>query len=106
MRLHGYEQTPMYGYASCGAWELGGKIDFPYRKGQGAPYVEEHPVNTVEDVENLKVPNFRNELPGAYKEADKVASKCAERGMPVTLQIGSVFTAASVVAETSKFLIG
>ncbi|ADI74150.1 Uroporphyrinogen decarboxylase (URO-D) [Methanohalobium evestigatum Z-7303] len=103
MRLHGYEQTPMYGYASCGAWEFGGKIGFPYRKGQGAPYVEEHPVNKVEDVENLKVPDFRDELPGAYKEADKVAAKCAERGMPVTVQIGSVFTAASVIAETSKF---
>lgn len=104
MRLHGYEQTPMYGYASCGAWEFGGKIGFPYRKGQGAPYVTEHPVKTIEDIEKLEVPDFDRELPGAYKIADRVAARCFELGMPVTIQSGSNFTAASVVADTSEFL--
>ncbi|ADE36182.1 uroporphyrinogen decarboxylase family protein [Methanohalophilus mahii] len=103
MRLHGYEQTPMYGYASLGPWEFGGKIGFPYGKGQGAPYVIEHPVNTIDDIENIKVPDFKEELPGGYKQADIVASRCAEHGMPITVQIGSTFTAASVVAETSEF---
>lgn len=104
MRLHGYEQTPMYGYASCGAWEFGGEIAFPYGKGQGAPFVKRHPVNTIEDIEKLEVPDFDRELPGAYKIADVVASRCFELGMPVTVQIGSNFTAASVVADTSEFL--
>ncbi|MGM0770605.1 MAG: uroporphyrinogen decarboxylase family protein [Halobacteriota archaeon] len=104
MRLHGYEETPMYGYASCGAWEFGGKIGFPYGKGQGAPFVIEHPVNNVDDIDNLSVPDFKDELPGAYKEADKLASRCAELGMPVSIQVGSVFTTASVVADTSEFL--
>ncbi|RSD34677.1 MAG: uroporphyrinogen-III decarboxylase [Methanohalophilus sp.] len=105
MRLHGYEATPMYGYASCGAWEFGGKIGFPYGKGQGAPFVVEHPVKDIEDIEKLTVPDFKDELPGAYKEADKVAARSAELGMPVSIQLGSVFTTASVVADTSEFII-
>ncbi|TGC09362.1 uroporphyrinogen decarboxylase family protein [Methanolobus halotolerans] len=104
MRLHGYEQTPMYGYASCGAWEFGGEIGFPYGKGQGAPYVKKHPVKTIEDIENLEVPDFDTMLPGAYFEADKVAARCHAMGMPVTVQVGSCFTAASVIADTSEFL--
>ncbi|MDL2261155.1 uroporphyrinogen decarboxylase family protein [Methanimicrococcus sp. OttesenSCG-928-J09] len=105
MRLHGYEQTPMYGYASCGAWEFGGEIGFPYKKGEGAPYVKKHPVVTVEDIEKLEVPSFDKELPGAYGIADRVASRCFELGMPVTIQMGSNFTSASVIANTSEFLM-
>ncbi len=104
MRLHGYEMTPMYGYASCGAWEFGGKVGFPYDAAYGAPYVLEHPVKTVEDVERLEVPSFRNVLPGAYREADKLASRCVELGMPATVQCGSVFTTAANVVDTATFL--
>ncbi|MDY0267172.1 MAG: uroporphyrinogen decarboxylase family protein [Methanimicrococcus sp.] len=105
MRLHGYDQTPMYGYASCGAWEFGGEIGFPYKKGEGAPYVTKHPVVDIEDIEKLEVPDFDKELPGAYKIADKVAARCFEHGMPVTIQAGSCFTSASIIANTSDFLI-
>ncbi|MBP1907942.1 uroporphyrinogen decarboxylase family protein [Methanolobus bombayensis] len=104
MRLHGYEETPMYGYASMGALEFGGEIEYPYGKGQGAPFVKKHPVNTIEDIDKLQVPDFEKELPGAYKQADKLASRCAEMGMPVSVQVGSTFTAASVVANTSEFI--
>lgn len=105
MRLHGYEQTPNYGYASCGAYEFGGKIEFPYGKGHGAPFVKRHPVMNIEDIDTLEVPDFYNDvLPGAYNQADIVASKCHEIGLPVNIQIGSVFTTASVVADTSEFI--
>lgn len=104
MRLHGYEQTPMYGYASLGAFEFGGEIEYPYGKGQGAPFVKKHPVKNIEDIEKLEVPDFKRELPGAYKEADKLAARCHAMGMPVSVQIGSTFTATSVVADTSEFL--
>ncbi len=104
MRLHGYEATPFYGYASCGPWEFGGEIEFPYKEGASAPYVVEHPVNSITDVERLEVPNFNKSLPGGYKESDKVGRNCREYGMPVVFQAGSTFTAASVIAETSTFL--
>jgi len=105
MRLHGYEQTPMYGYASCGAWEFGGEVGMPYDESYGAPFVKRHPVETVEDIYSLEVPEFKTgQLPGAYNEADKVARRCVDLGMPATVQVGSTFTAASVVADTTKFL--
>ncbi|RZN48294.1 methyltransferase [archaeon] len=104
MRLHGYEQTPMYGYASLGPWEFGGEVMFPYGKGHSAPSVTKHPVMSIEDIENLEVPTFEKELPGGFKEADKVAKRCVAMGMPATIQTGSTFTASSVVAETSLFL--
>lgn len=104
MRLHGYEATPFYGYASCGPYEFGGEIEFPYKEGSSAPYVLEHPVNSIEDIERLEVPDFKKTLPGCYVEADKVARRCRELGMPAIFQAGSTFTAASVTAETSLFL--
>lgn len=104
MRLHGYEATPMYGYASIGAWEFGGKVRFPYKRGMSAPDVLEHPVNDVEDVEELEVPTFENELPGSYAEADKVMQRCRELDMPAIIQGGSTFTAAANVVDTEKFL--
>ncbi len=104
MRLHGYEQTPLYGYASLGAWEFGGEVGFPYGPGHSAPYVKRHPVMSIEDVENLEVPDFSRELPGSYAESIKVGDRAAKYGMPVTFQSGSTFTAASLVAETSLFL--
>lgn len=104
MRLHGYEMTPMYGYASCGAWEFGGKVGFPYEESYGAPYVIEHPVKTIQDVERLEVPDFKQVFPGAYGEADKLARRCVEFGMPATVQAGSVFTTASNIVDTPTFL--
>lgn len=104
MRLHGYEMTPMYGYACCGAWEFGGKVAFPYDPAYGAPYIVEHPVKTPADVERLEVPSFKHELPGAYREADKLARRCVEMGMPASVQVGSVFTTAASVVDTSTLL--
>ena len=105
MRLHGYEQSPMYGYASCGPWEFGGKVGMPYDSAYGAPYVIRHPVENIEDIYSIQVPTFEeNQLPGAYAEAEKLVINCVKMGMPAMVQVGSTFTAASVVADTSKFL--
>ena len=103
MRLYGYESTPMYGYASCGPWEFGGKIGFPYGEGHSAPYVIEHPVMEIGDIDKLEVPDSDKPV-GGYVEAQKVCDRCVEMGMPAIFQGGSVFTAAAVVADTSKFL--
>jgi uroporphyrinogen decarboxylase len=104
MRLHGYEGGPTYTYASWGAWEFGGKTGFPYDVAYGAPYVIEHPVKTVEDVERLEVPSFRNSLPGGYGEADKFAGRCVELGMPVAIKCGGIFTAAASVVAPATLL--
>lgn len=105
MRLHGYEQTPGYLYASCGAWEFGGEVGMPYDEAYGAPYIIKHPVEEIHEIYELEVPQFKEgQLPGAYDAADKVVKRCVELGMPATIQAGSTFTSASVVVDTSKFL--
>ena len=105
MRLHGYEQTPMYGYASCGPWEFGGEVGMPTDDAYGAPFVKRHAVESVEDIYKLEVPTFKEgALPGAYSEAEKLVKKCVALGMPATVQVGSTFTASSLVADTSQFL--
>ena len=103
MRLHGYEQTPMFGYASMGALEFGGEIGMPFSETYGAPYVIRHPVEDIDTIYSLEVPEFKEgHLPGAYEEADKLIQNCVKRGMPATFQAGSPFSTAAVVANTSK----
>jgi uroporphyrinogen decarboxylase len=45
------------GYAEWGGWEFGGDIKWPSGEFQQAPTVTRYPVETVEDVWNLKVPD-------------------------------------------------
>lgn len=104
MRLHEYEQTPLFGYAACGPWEFGGKIGMPEGTAELAPYVIEPPVTSLEDIEKLAVPTFDGPLPGAYGIADRVAERCIEMGMPAGFQAGSIFSAAAQVAPTNSFL--
>jgi uroporphyrinogen decarboxylase len=102
---HGYEMTPMYGYASIGPWEFGYGIEMPYGEVHHAPFISRHPVTRVEDIADLKVPAFdEGNLQGGYAQADKVARRCIEMGMPITIQAGSTFTSATILAETSTFL--
>lgn len=104
MRLHGYEQTPLFGYAACGPWEFGGKVGMPEGTTELAPYVIEPPVKTLEDIEKLAVPTFDGQLPGGYAITDRVAERCVEMGMPAGFQAGSIFSAAAQVAPTNSFL--
>jgi len=104
MRLHGYEQSPLYGYAACGPWEFGGRIRMPQNNEDTAPAVIENPVKTIDDIDRLEVPTFNDKLPGAYAIADKTAERCVALDMPAGFQVGSVFSAAAQVAETTQFL--
>lgn len=105
MQLFGYEQTPLFGYAAFGPKEFGGKVGVPEEDGAVAPFVIEPLVRTVEDIDKISVPVFEEgNLPGFYQMADRVGELAAEMGMPVGFQVGSIFTAAAQVAETTTFL--
>lgn len=49
---------PSFGYASYGAWEFGGEIKFPTGRFGMAPTVVKYPVETPEEVFNLKTPDL------------------------------------------------
>jgi uroporphyrinogen decarboxylase len=105
MRLFGYEQTPLFGYAACGPKEFGGKVGVPEEDGAVAPYVIEPLVRTIEDIDKLEVPVFtEGDLPGNYWMADRVGERATAMGMPVGFQAGSIFSAAAQIADTTTFL--
>jgi len=54
----GWVFVPMIGYAAMGAWEFGGDIKWPSGEFAQAPMVTRLPVETVEDVWKLKVPDY------------------------------------------------
>ncbi len=101
--IHGYDATPMYGYASVGAWEFGGKVGFPYEVGHGAPYVTKHPVEKPEDVDRIEVPEPKDA--GGYPLAMDVAKLCNSMGMPAVLQIGGFVTFCGNIMEPSRMLL-
>jgi uroporphyrinogen decarboxylase len=100
--MYGYDATPMYGYASFGAWEFGGEIGMPYEPGQSAPYVIKHPVESPEDVDKLEVPDPSKA--GSIPIAIEIGKLCYENKMPVVFQAGEVLTTAANIAEPARLL--
>jgi uroporphyrinogen decarboxylase len=89
--MYGFDGGPLYAYASVGAWEFGGDIEFPVKKYSGAPVVVRTPVVTDEDVYSLTVPEDITKA-GPLPIALAFARLQAEHGMPVTMQIGGAFS--------------
>ncbi len=50
---------PMFGYASYGGWEFGGEIKWPSGQFAQAPTVLKLPIETMEDVFNLRLPDVK-----------------------------------------------
>ena len=97
--LYGHDGSPLYAYASAGAWEFGGDIEFPVKKYSAAIVVTRTPIQNEDDVHNLKVPEDVSKA-GALPIALGIARKQAEYGMPVTLQVGAPLTwTGSVIGE-------
>jgi uroporphyrinogen decarboxylase len=55
----GFQEIPYTGYAQVGGWEFGGEIKWPSGEYAQAPTVLKAPVETPEDVWNLKVPDVK-----------------------------------------------
>jgi uroporphyrinogen decarboxylase len=54
----GWVFIPWIGYAAMGAWEFGGEIKWPSGEFAQAPMITRLPVETVDDVWKLKVPDY------------------------------------------------
>jgi len=100
---YGYDGGALYGYASMGAWEFGGSLKFPTGEWDQAPMVTRHPVETEDDVDRIQLPDdimTAGAVPIMYE-----FSKMQDRaGMPVTVQLGSVFTCAGNMVAPSTLL--
>jgi len=97
--MYGYDGSPLYSYASVGAWEFGGEIEFPHKKYAGAPVVVRRPVTTEGDLESLQVPEDITRA-GALPIALAFARRQAEHGFPVTMQLsGPLSLTGSILGE-------
>lgn len=101
--MYGYDGGPLYGYATAGAWEFGGEVDFPYKKYAGAPIVKKHPVNTEKEAQELKVPDDVTKA-GAVAIALEFARLQNKYGMPVTVQVGSPLTWAGTIMGEDRMM--
>lgn len=91
--LHGYDQTPIFGWADWGGWEFGGEIQFPISESHGAPWTARHPVEKVSDLERLKLPDPQSA--GWYPLLMEFNRLITGLGFPAKIPAGSV---TSVVA--------
>ncbi len=101
--MHGFDSQPMYGYASIGAWEFGGKIGFPYEVGHGAPYVITHPADTPEAVDKIEVPNPKTA--GSIPITMEVSKMCTALGMQAIFFVGGFITNTGNIMEPAKMLL-
>lgn len=95
-----YDGGPLYGYASYGGWEFGGDVKFPRSQWEQAPVVTRFPVQTEEDVWNLKMPDV--ERAGAHPIMMEFGKIQAKMGIPVTVQLGGPFMTAGNICEVDR----
>ncbi|MBA7687059.1 Uroporphyrinogen decarboxylase [subsurface metagenome] len=76
----GFQEIPWIAYAAIGGWEFGGDIKWPSGDFAQAPTVLKHPVETEEDVWNLKVPDISTA--GIIPLMTKIAKLVEKSGSP------------------------
>jgi uroporphyrinogen decarboxylase len=97
---YGFDWGPVYGYASYGTWEFGGKIEMPKSGFQQAPSSSIFPVQSEEDLNQLKLPDVKTD--GCLPMAMEFSHLQARNGKPITLVLGSNFTIAGNICQVEK----
>jgi uroporphyrinogen decarboxylase len=102
----GWVFSPMLGYAAYGGWELGGEIKWPSGEFAQAPTVLRHPVETPDDVMNLKIPDVKSAgIVPLMKEFYDISAKEMLDNEPFNVMsfgAGSSFTFAGNISGPDK----
>lgn len=100
--MYGQDEPPRYRYASYGGWEFGGEIKFPSGEYEMAPVITRYPVQSEEDVWNLKLPDVKTAgvIP-IIMEFSKLGEKL---GLPIVPSCGTPFTRAGNICGVEKLL--
>lgn len=99
----GYDGGPSLALGAIGAWEFGGELRFPAGESGQSASVARFPVSGENDVDRLQVPE--NVLAAGCIPTMLEFSRLQDRaGLPLTVQLGSVFTAAANLVELSTFM--
>ena len=94
-----HDGSPLFSYASFGAWEFGGRIRYPTESFDQAPMVVENPASSPEAVKALKVPPVATA--GFLPLEIQFSRLAAAQGIPIFVKLGAPLTmAGSVIGET------
>lgn len=99
----GWDGEPSLAMGAIGAWEFGGGLRLPTGDSIQAPSVARFPVETEDDVDRLQVPDDVLEA-GFVPTMLRFSRLQDQAGLPLTVQLGSVFTAASNLVEVGTFM--
>lgn len=89
---YGFDWGPVYGYASYGTWEFDGKVKMPEGDYEQAPTHTMFPVNSEENIDNLKLPDVRTA--GCLPLAMEFSWLQTKHETPITLVLGGNLTIA------------
>ena len=99
----GWDPIPQYaGHTVLGAWDFGGNVRMPQGEFEGALVVTEKPVNSEEDVANLKLPDPATV--GRIPLAMRYSKLQFENNLPVFFFSRSPFTMAANICGIDQFL--
>lgn len=100
--LHGYDFAPAFGWADWGAWEFGGRLQYPQSYRESAPYTLESPVATPSDVEKIQVPDVRNI--GCFPTLMQFNRICRDLGFGAKIMGGSVTNVVAAMVGKQNLL--
>jgi uroporphyrinogen decarboxylase len=93
---------PFYTFVSYGSWEFGGEIHWPVDRYASGPSVSKRPVASIEDLENLTLPDPKTA--GCVPYSMEFAKLQEKNGSQIAFLCGSPFTHAANLCGTETFL--
>lgn len=89
----GFDSHPFYPFATYGTWEHSAKLGFPSSELRAEPTRPYYPVQEAKDLDALQRPDVRSA--GMLPAAMRFSELQQERGVPVNVVLGGVFTVAA-----------
>ena len=102
MEQYHAEQAPFYTFVAYGSWEFGGEIDWPEDRWASGPSVAKRPVQTLEDLKNLKLPDVKTA--GCLPRMMEFAKLQEKNQTQIGFIYGSPFTFCANLCGVDKFL--
>jgi uroporphyrinogen decarboxylase len=89
----GFDSHPFYPFATYGTWEHAAKLGYPSSELRAKPTYPYYPVHNESDIETLQSPDVARA--GMLPAAMRFSELQHERGAPLSVVLGGVFTVAA-----------
>lgn len=99
---YGADGSPFYTFSAYGSWEFGGQVKWPENRMSAGPSVAQRPIQQLDDVWKLKVPDPREA--GCVPRMMEFAQMQEKNGVPIAFICGSPFSHAANLVGVSTFL--